>query len=101
MKKIIVASVTRNGDNFFGFTAADAFVNENVDAIRNCFMLKAIRYFGVRSVDCNVELEEHSAEVTELITEINQRGNGYYKAMDKVVFDMLFDSIVDVTVANL
>lgn len=101
MKKVIIASVKKNNDGFFAVNVADEFTTKNVNAIRNEFMLKAVKYFGISATDCNVEIECYDSTVASAVEAANRRASGYEKAMDKVTFSMLFDSIVNVSLANL
>ena len=98
MKKVIIASVKKGNDGFFAINVADEFTTKNINAIRNEFMLKAVKYFGIGATDCNVEIECYDSTVASAVETANRRAN---KAMDKVTFSMLFDSIVNVSLANL
>lgn len=95
-RTVFVASVMGENENYFAVADASEFNPENLGKIVDKFKESASKYFLVDKKYCDVVISYAQSVTVSAAIESNNRANGYFKDMDKKVFDFLMDAVKSV-----
>lgn len=92
-RTVFVASVMGENENYFAVADASDFNPANLGKVVDRFKESASKYFLVDKKYCDVVISYAQSVTVAAAIESNNRANGYFKDMDKKVFDFLMDAV--------
>lgn len=95
-RSLFVASVTGDTESYFAVADASEFNPANLGKVVDRFKGSASKYFLVDKKYCDVVISYAQSVTVAAAIESNNRANGYFKDMDKKVFDFLMDAVKSV-----
>lgn len=95
-RTVFVASVMGENENYFAVADASEFNPANLGKVVDRFKESASKYFLVDKKYCDVVISYASSVTVAAAIESNNRADGYFKDMDKKVFDFLMDAVKSV-----
>lgn len=93
---VLVASVMGENENYFAVANFVPQDNLGLDEIAKKFKESASKYFRVNEKYCDVTVSPANSVSVAAVIEANNRADGYFKDMDKKVFDFLMDAVKSV-----
>ena len=90
---VLVASVMGENENYFAVANFVPQGNLGLDEIAKKFKASASKYFRVNEKYCAVTVNPANSVSVAAVIEANNRADGYFKDMDKKVFDFLMDAV--------